>query len=111
MAKPKWTPGPWQIIATPGDFNDAFWIGPEPLRSIAEVRNGAEDEEYGGPKAEAANARLIAAAPELYDALGWCAEQLEGCWLNHYGDNPEGGPIPRPIAAARAALARARGES
>lgn len=59
------TPGEWKIIAIPGEINDAYWIGTEKYHSIAEVRNGADDDEYGGPEREKANARLIAAAPDL----------------------------------------------
>lgn len=63
------TPGPWRIIEDKGALNEAYWIGPEPFHSICEVRNGAEDEEYGGEETEIANARLIAAAPDLLEAL------------------------------------------
>ena len=53
----------------------------------------------GNPDSEA-NARLIAAAPDLLEALMWAvdtadAEQYEACWY----------------AAARAAIAKARGAS
>lgn len=58
------TPGPWKIIEQKGALNNAYWIGPEKYMSVCEVRNGADDEEYGGKEAELANARLIAAAPE-----------------------------------------------
>lgn len=43
---------------------------------------------------EIANARLLAAAPELYDALA--------LYVHHFGD---------PLQVARPALAKARGES
>jgi hypothetical protein len=88
VAEPKWTPGPWVwwpktgILAT--ESRDGRWIVSGELSSA-----NAE-----------ANARLIAAAPELYEALkgiiGWCPT-----------DNQ------RSIAAfdkALAALAKARGE-
>ena len=53
----------------------------------------------GNPDSEA-NARLIAAAPDLLEALMWAvdtadAEQYEACWY----------------AAARAAIAKARGRA
>lgn len=51
--------------------------------------------------AEAADA-LASAAQAMRDAL----VQAEGCWLNHYGENPEGAPEPTHIAQMRAWLAR-----
>lgn len=45
----------------------------------------------------------------LEKALRECLEQAEGCWLNHYGENPEGSPVPAHIATARAALTSDRG--
>lgn len=71
------TPGPWRIIEDKGALNEAYWIGPEPFHSICEVRNGAEDEEYGGEETEIANARLIAAAPELLEACREALLQIE----------------------------------
>ena len=65
------TKGPWNVFDGP---NGNLWIGPEEFFSIAEVRNGASDREYGGKKAERANAKLIAAAPELLEA---CANALK----------------------------------
>jgi hypothetical protein len=58
-------PGPWIIAHSKGEFDNAYWIGPEKHFTIARVENGANDAEYGGPDAELANARLIAAAPRL----------------------------------------------
>ena len=33
--------------------------------------------------------------------------QAEACWRTHYGDNPEGGPVPSHIVKLRAAIASA----
>ena len=62
---------------------------------------------YGRTKEEmAANARLIAAAPELYEALEQMVEiaELTVGWL----PTPPG--ADGPLIKARAALAKARGE-
>ncbi len=78
MSRLKHTPGPWKIVAQKGINNNAFWIGPanDDFHSIAEVRNGADDDEYGGEETEAANARLIIAAPELLKRL----EEMNRMW-------------------------------
>jgi hypothetical protein len=70
----KHTQGPWHIIEQKGAINDCYWIGPEKHMSIAEVRHGAKDEEYGGEEAELANAKLIAAAPDMAEALKFYAD-------------------------------------
>jgi hypothetical protein len=53
--------------------------------------------------------RATNAHDDLVAALRAALPQAEACWLQHYGDNPEGGPVPQHIALMRAALARATG--
>ena len=94
----KHTPGPWTTSCGAGLFVSA---GP---KNIAMVRKHGGDGpgEVLLPDAEtAANARLIASAPALYDAC----EAIEA-WAAERGDI-----YVRPIEAVRAALARARGEA
>jgi len=66
------TPGPWTAErATPNTINiDASGV------SIGEVYDGTEETDSAGNIAEA-NARLIAAAPELLEALESIAENLQ----------------------------------
>lgn len=63
------TPGPWKIVDN-RILNDAFWIEahhPEGFSvSIAEVRQGCDEADEIG--SSHANARLIAAAPDLLAA-------------------------------------------
>lgn len=70
----------------------------------------------------AANARLIAAAPELYEALVACADSLEAELQARYPVEAEGhSPYPamkrrydrdmEEVSKARVALAKARGEA
>lgn len=56
---------------------------------------------------EQANARLIAAAPELYEALQSCVTQMR-VWVAINGDLI--GALQQNIDAAESALAKARGE-
>ena len=96
--KTRHTIGPWMISGT-------RW------RPIAAVRAGNKKAVAHfswmtanalGPTETAANARLIAAAPDLLEALVGCLEVLE--------DRPESGRNARdPVAKARAAIAKAVG--
>ena len=87
----KWTPGPWGIHPEYPEWvstNDA---------DIAEVSGWPpqHDEE------QTANRHLIAAAPELYEALLSLCDYLAF-------EPPHDGPL---VTAGRAALAKARGEA
>ena len=65
----KHTPGPWQEF---GPGSPAIYGG-DPVRRICVL-----DRQTGAPMDECyANARLIAAAPALADALQWALEQIE----------------------------------
>ena len=96
--QPKWTKGPWPIKPT-GDFKrivigDGLVDGPGGYE-VAEVYSDDCD------RYEAmANAHLIAAAPDLYAALDGLLGLLDS------------GSLYEPQAyAARAALAKARGQA
>lgn len=66
----KYSPGPWlaEFMKKTTGKNE-YWIKFDEYASIASVRHGADDEEYGGMSALEANARLIASAPDMVDAL------------------------------------------
>ena len=87
----EYTPGPWVIEPCP-DGLDIY----SPRGRIAMIN--LDEPEEGNDLT--ANARLIAATPDLLEALMWAvdtadAEQYEACWY----------------AAARAAITKARGAS
>jgi len=115
MSEAKFTPGPWYSFDNKS-LNGTYWIGPSSFFSIAEVRNGAEDEEYGGDKAELANAHLIAAAPDLYEALEIAVANLRCATVCSDADEDDEEAIQlrdawkRDIDRCREALSRARGE-
>lgn len=99
MNAAKHTPGPWQVVdngdSTSLDIDDDFGMGGGRDYYLAAVRHGDPDELV-------ANARLIAAAPELLGALQLIAEQSsEGS-----GSTGVAGWFG---AIARAAIAKAAG--
>jgi hypothetical protein len=96
MSAPAFTPGPWT-------FNDP-WAGFSSItdadgKLIFGIARGDPDETQPVPVCEA-NARLIAAAPELYEALNALLTYVAGF-------DREGLPVFEQSAAA---LAKARGE-
>lgn len=101
----KFTPGPWRY-----DGHEVW--GTRPVRfnlttagtpMIAEVCKHSDTD--GGFPFEA-NARLIAAAPELYLELEMLCARIEGCGLEDF--LPE---VEAQISSSREALAKARGEA
>lgn len=113
-----WTPGPWETFRP---LNGTLSIGAakEGACAIATIK------EYFGPenKGSSANANLIAAAPDMYEALE-CEEDFS-LYLSSEGEEKlalRRKWIPRieefgvtnffdlPVAMRRAALAKAHGE-
>jgi len=94
VSAPKHTPGPWSIDETPVEYVAIRGPGDAPvwLHSVAEIEVlGGDDEQE---RVARANAKLIAAAPALADALGdtlWFIEKA----------GPLGAAL---LARARAAL-------
>ncbi len=88
------TPGPWNEWATPDDLDMSHEICANNRLPIAII--------YDGEKAQA-NARLIAAAPDLLEA----AQALLNRWLGGDGDMDDDDRIERNM---RAAIAKASGK-
>jgi hypothetical protein len=97
----KFTPGPWTAVPTTfGPIDIVLADG----RDVVTVYGGGTDNKK-------ANAHLIAAAPELYEALQITMQRLDsanhdsfdGVWLEE--------DFARQTKEARAALAKARGET
>ena len=88
------TPGPWTILPNTPHFVRAMHPA-EGMQPVATV--------YHFDGELAANARLIASAPELLEALEAVLPDLE-----HYVATHGPGPDKR-LVAARAAIAKARG--
>lgn len=95
MSELKATPGPWFVE----DF-DVHALVDGRSRLVAEVSAPGK---ATTPHTLPANARLIAAAPEMYEALRALVGMLSGF--------PDVGDVPTTIDSALAALAKARGEA
>ena len=94
----KHTIGPWSVRGPAGIDKDYAIVGDYSI--IAEAWGRVGETKY--PDAYA-NARLIAAAPELLEALERAIEAIEFAYMNA----PE---QPKEIAAGKSAIAKATGE-
>lgn len=93
----KWTPGPWfvegLIVTTFGGANQ-----------LARFLFG----KFKGPEEAAANARVSAAAPELYEALNRCEPHIEAAVIFFAERFPDqDADIFEVLRLLRAALAKA----
>lgn len=95
MTERKWTPGPWLV-----EVDESSQVERYPM--IASENYGVVGSEgmYGVIETDYANAHLIAAAPDLYEALESLVRDYD---IGEMTDTPE-------LDAANAALAKARGE-
>lgn len=100
----EFTPGPWKTVPPlkpgPNQENDRLIVGPH-REHVAEVFQYQNPSNQNGPSI--ANANLIVAAPELYEA----AEQV----LQKTNPDVVSVNARRALDKLRAALARAKGET
>jgi hypothetical protein len=98
-----WTPGPWEVLWGQSRNEDRVLVSSVDGIEVAEVFYTLEQRGR-----HTGNARLIAAAPALFEALeSIVVEKADYMRLNHLGD-PE---AQHTVKQARSALALARGES
>ena len=95
MTEPKFTKGEW--IATEGNTSGQEVICPSATKSKRRIAR------IGGPDRDA-NSRLMSAAPDLYEALDACLSLILNQEMQDGFESQEG-------HMARAALAKARGDS
>ena len=114
MTETKHAPGPWRIVELPRDaWNVRIWTDESGGRH-SRMDGSVLIAECGGID-KAANARLIAAAPELVEALRELLAEAEAMSLELYKTGkgrslPDDGAHPdRPMPAARALLDRIEG--
>jgi hypothetical protein len=104
-----WTKGPWTNAPERGESDD-FVTGPhgEMIACCWKVARLDLEPLAGGHDEALANARLIAAAPELAEALALCADRLGARRMGL--DVPPEPSDETILRQAHAALGRARGE-
>jgi beta-xylosidase len=98
------TPGPWAQSHRESDdgwYRTQVYPVADPNNTIATCNWHSVRTEYGHVTDRDANARLIAAAPELMEALRALADQVEEYELGN----------PDALRNARAAIAKAEGRS
>ena len=113
MTETKWTKGPWGTENKQGHGTGVAAIAPVAWCGISTLVGANKHQSISSEQAYA-NAQLIAAAPDLYEALEaifqagqWYESALE-IDAHREGDAPDGCQLE---AMAMAALAKARGES
>lgn len=105
----KHTPGPWWLTERAGYYEilanspDCDWYGFKKAHAVAYADTEIEEVE------QEANARLIAASPDLLEALIGLEGILATAESNASG-NPEWEVVSAKINAARAAIAKALGQ-
>ena len=102
------TPGPWSYRGSLGPQSNPHLLGPH----VVENATGIQIAILNGWRSEVseANARLIAAAPELLEAL-IVARQAAIAWLdNSWGFDPETDEHPDWLIQSDAAIAKATKE-
>lgn len=107
MSELKATPGPWEISHVFATDPCYIAIDAPKHGALAEVVWKMEDEDRS--QVCEANAHLIAAAPDLYDALEWAMRFVDQVRIEN--PLPEGGGEDIAYQRAIHALAKARGES
>jgi len=100
------TPGPWHC----GNRDNWWRIYDENGVYIAAAKDPspAPNHKADGFDIEEANARLIAAAPDLLEALKWLVYE---CNTNFIFADDVDGPEYAALEAARTAIAKAKGQS
>ena len=102
----KHTPGPWVVNASE---NGLVWVdGDSETVSICDLYHRHKDGEFISKENVKANARLISAAPDMYEALADLLSSLEVVWSKGFAARED---LEPEIKFARAALSKAEGEA
>jgi hypothetical protein len=116
----KHTPGPWRVTEETGAHGEFLYRtirdNESPYRGYVASVGDAEHIKGITREEAAANANLIAAAPEMYEALDFLAGEVAGSLgmaeaeIRSVIGNTNFGCIELRLKQAEAALAKARGE-
>jgi hypothetical protein len=101
----KYTPGPWEIGT--GIVKTPINSGHKHIAMVNYYKSGSEPERSVYGEEHEANAQLIAAAPELLEAL-----EEAVTWMETYvrvTSTPNVGPLAQDITKAHAAITKAKG--
>ncbi len=107
MGTEKFTPGPWEAI----DGKNLVWVD-GPAHNVCDLYHthiGEDGNEFVSKHNAVANARLIAAAPDLYEALKVIRSLNAKASESGYTDSAALEELFTANALASAALAKARG--
>lgn len=110
MSNKNWTPGPWEICNTADIFTPLGATNAEGIEAVSTDGWHIADCDMGSMTLDEvrANAHLIAAAPDLYDALAEALADYDN-WAAHEDNYPHEHLVVW-AEKARAAIAKARGE-
>ena len=104
-AQPKFTPGPWAVELNKNAFG---WVDVDGPSFSVDGPTMATDLTAADMAQRIADARLIAAAPDMFAALECLEIAATGAGVPH---PKERALLHECITAARAALAKARGQA
>lgn len=111
MSETRFTPGPWECKQVPTSSGRAFRIGKDAMLEPGPRGCCIIYDDYGhGTNERSANAALIAAAPDLYAALDELLDSFVED-LMEVGYSEADLVDYETVVKARAAIAKARGES
>ena len=103
MSAAKHTPGPWKVCEHSWSDTSILADGFDHAICCLDINHATEESQAADEALMAANARLIAAAPELLALL------IEA--TDDYAEHCEGGEADEWVQAARAAIAKATGSA
>lgn len=111
MSATAWSDGPWSHVDNSWEFSTVYDQHGSVLASVPIHHLVTEETQDGYERSKEANARLIAASPDLFEALAEI-DRLSLVILSavNYADRDNLEAVSGVLKASRAALARARGE-